>query len=1062
MPAGLLLQRWLAGAVFVMARGIFVGCVAAAAAVAAWPSAALPARSGSSRSAGALAAFNAAQHRTRVIGPQVVPHAGPRSADDCAAACLGLGAGCIAFNWLAAATHRHRGDPVPRAPPAACELSGWGPELMLWRNQSSAHAYYSKVLPRNDTAAEHTVQYVLDVPTGGVALTGGPFETAFATNLAYLSQFPVDDVLYWFRQRAGQPQPAGAASWGWDGHEEPLGSGRVVASTPAVPGGRNVDGPYGLRGSVAGAFMMGSGGATRWVEDAELRSRLEQVVGNITHLQGADGFAMAFRRNETNSHENPDYVQSWVTHGLLEAHAGGVDGALATLRKHFDWFNYATDVLATLLPPYSAVPGEEPTSPPCSGDMRAFGHCVYLIYQGMIHNTRVATSPVGTKRDVQVVQDLYQEDWWLRMLAARNTSAVWRRQSAHNYEITALEAYLDMYMLTGEARYIEAMDGAWDLFRDFWIHVGGSIAINEGALYPPGSYFLASHATGELCGSSFWIRFNQRYHRLRPNAEVYTAEIERSLINVILANQAAPSADPPGIRYFAVLEGAKANPTSFVTCCESQGTRTYGALPEFVYSTTSASALAAGAEAAVWVNLLVPSVYHGDGFRIVQATGFPSNGSVSLALHRDARAPGGGGGGGGGHEGEGDGGGGDGRGRAKARVRTVMLRIPSWMAEPTVPVTVTDSATGSVVAALTGARGSYLAVTLGDAEVVEARFPMGLRVSMYNGTTPTPSGGCGSVGVARAAVEWGPVLLAATYNTSNPKCTQSRSPSGGGDEDADGARSRLPPRSGTAVSIAGVDPRSPVEDWLIPAGHDGLEPLFSVKGTGGCVVFRPYYALQAQAMSVYPNFLPKGASKPGQCGVAKENWPAETSAVCLACPAGKTVSKVVDAQFGVASGNCSAGYQFPSCRANASVVKAVVEGRCLGTQVCTVPVDHALFGADPCVGQYKSLAAEVACAVPQCDVVSENWPKESTAVVVGCAGGRAISAVLDAAFGVVVGNCSAGFSMPRCHADPVVVRSVVAARCVGKANCTVPADDRLYGKDPCAGTVKQLAVRVRC
>jgi hypothetical protein len=63
-------------------------------------------------------------------------------------------------------------------------------------------------------------RYKLDVPTSGVELTGGPFETAFVTNLAYLGQFPVDDILYWFRERAGATQPAGATSWGWDGHVE--------------------------------------------------------------------------------------------------------------------------------------------------------------------------------------------------------------------------------------------------------------------------------------------------------------------------------------------------------------------------------------------------------------------------------------------------------------------------------------------------------------------------------------------------------------------------------------------------------------------------------------------------------------------------------------------------------------------------------------------------------------------------------------------------------------------------------------------------------------------------
>jgi hypothetical protein len=221
--------------------------------------------------------------------------------------------------------------------------------------------------------------------------------------------------------------------------------------------------------------------------------------------------------------------------------------------------------------------------------MRCCAGMFWAIRPGMIHNTRVASSPVGTARDLQVVQELFQEDWWLDGLAARNTSMIWLREAAHNYEITAFEAYLDVYVLTGDVRYLAAMEGAWELMRNHWIHVGGSIALNEGGagVYPPSSYFLGQHPTGELCGSSFWIRFNQRYQRLRPSQEVYSAEIERSLLNVILANQASADSNPPGIRYFAQLEGSKAIPTNVVTCCESQGTRTFGALPEFLYSNCS-------------------------------------------------------------------------------------------------------------------------------------------------------------------------------------------------------------------------------------------------------------------------------------------------------------------------------------------------------------------------------------------------------------------------------------------------------------------------------------------
>ena len=89
-----------------------------------------------------------------------------------------------------------------------------------------------------------------------------------------------------------------------------------------------------------------------------------------------------------------------------------------------------------------------------------------------------------------------------------------------------------MWTLTGEERYKAAVDGAWDMFRESFLHVGGSMAINEGSVgtnlsaglwYPPKSYYLEGapkaqfqnattqgHKTGETCGSVFWVKLNQR------------------------------------------------------------------------------------------------------------------------------------------------------------------------------------------------------------------------------------------------------------------------------------------------------------------------------------------------------------------------------------------------------------------------------------------------------------------------------------------------------------------------------------------------------------------------
>jgi hypothetical protein len=99
----------------------------------------------------------------------------------------------------------------------------------------------------------------------------------------------------------------------------------------------------------AGEFLMGAGGAARWPSpNSTLVERMMEVVDGIAATQEADGYIMAFTRNETIVRENPDYVVSWLTHGLLEAAIAGSSKALPMLRQHFNWFNNCTWVLLQL------------------------------------------------------------------------------------------------------------------------------------------------------------------------------------------------------------------------------------------------------------------------------------------------------------------------------------------------------------------------------------------------------------------------------------------------------------------------------------------------------------------------------------------------------------------------------------------------------------------------------------------------------------------------------------------------------------------------------------------
>jgi DUF1680 family protein len=48
---------------------------------------------------------------------------------------------------------------------------------------------------------------------------------------------------------------------------------------------------------------------------------------------------------------------------------------------------------------------------------------------------------------------------------------------------------------------------------------------------------------------------------------------------------------PPGIRYHGVMEGLQERPQNVNTCCEGQGTRAFGSLPEYIWSVTPSDGL---------------------------------------------------------------------------------------------------------------------------------------------------------------------------------------------------------------------------------------------------------------------------------------------------------------------------------------------------------------------------------------------------------------------------------------------------------------------------------------
>ncbi len=501
------------------------------------------------------------------------------------------------------------------------------------------------------------------VPRSGVTLHGGLFQTAMENNIQYLlDSYTTDELLRQFYERTGKVKGF-----------KPTGSQKFWEED--------------LAGSNAGRFLMGAGNTLRWIHHPELQRRLDAVVDGIAECRQPNGYIMAYPEDTIFYSERAAYTRAWLTHGLLEAAYSGNQMALPMLRGYYDWFNRQSFLPEMLR---GAIQGG----------------------QGMVANTRVGTSPVGVPKDAQVIQQYYQEDAWLNGLARREKEQVWQYpyDRPHCYLLTNLEAYLDIYLITGDQRYFDAVLGAWELYRAHWQQAGGSISIIEFEKDPPDSNYL-SQKLGELCGSSFWVFLSQRFLQLNPEDERFAAEIEKSIYNIGLANQDHGE----GLRYHTILEGKKEKGTHINTCCEGQGTRLIGSLPEHIYSIASDG---------IFIHLYEPSAVRwtqdGHPMELTVDTKFPFAAKVEAALKVETPT--------------------------NAKIR---IRVPSWAAKE-----MTVSVNG--VAAGSSEPGSYLTLDRqwANGDRIEFSLPAMIRVRRY--------AGLGQVaGRTRCSVEYGPILLAA-------------------------------------------------------------------------------------------------------------------------------------------------------------------------------------------------------------------------------------------------------------------------------------------------------------
>jgi hypothetical protein len=153
----------------------------------------------------------------------------PSSAAVVAAACVGRSSCSVevgvatfgadpcpgVYKFLAASLVGNCSAPPPDA--LRCQLSGYARDYTINAvANATAAQYFQRLAPRNDAPAVQAVPWLLSAPARNVTLRAGVLRTAFDNNILYLTQhYTVDDMLFQFRKRAGNPNPPGACH-GWE------------------------------------------------------------------------------------------------------------------------------------------------------------------------------------------------------------------------------------------------------------------------------------------------------------------------------------------------------------------------------------------------------------------------------------------------------------------------------------------------------------------------------------------------------------------------------------------------------------------------------------------------------------------------------------------------------------------------------------------------------------------------------------------------------------------------------------------------------------------------------
>jgi len=350
-----------------------------------------------------------------------------------------------------------------------------------------------------------------------------------------------------------------------------------------------------------------------------------------------------------------------------------------------------------------------------------------------------------------------------------------------NTQVPKLVGSADRYVYAGEAGDVIAASFFWDRVVQHHSFATGGHGRNEYFAQPDALSDRVDGRTAETCNVYNMLKLTRRLFAIRPDAH-YAEFHERALLNHILA-----SMDPMDGRtcyMVPVGRGVRheySNMLHNFTCCVGTGMESHALHGDGIYYE---------APDRLWVNLYVPSTaqWKSAGVNLTMETDLPEGESATLKL--EFQTP---------------------------KQFILALRRPSWAGEG-----FDVAVNGKAVDNLPGP-GSYVELerTWSSGDEVTLVLPKTLRLE------PVPDN------PRRAAIMWGPLVLAGDLGAEDQKDIQRDSLSG---------QLKVP------VFIAA---ERPVAEWLKPVADKAGQFRTAGVGRDRDVDFVPFYRLHRRTYGVY-------------------------------------------------------------------------------------------------------------------------------------------------------------------------------------------------------------------